>query len=118
MNPFDDPSQRTGFEDDDVGPLAEDEVWSSGEGEFSSEEPSEPRAGKRPRGASYGGKYPASRHWMKKTARARTMESNTDLAEYFGQVPAQQQVAICRAYASYLAAQNRGKTAVGKETSK
>jgi len=111
MNPFDDPSQKTtGFEDDDVGDMEEE--WGSSEEGSSGEEPPEPRAGKRPRGASYGGKYPASRRWMKKE---RTT-ANTDLAAYFGNVPAQNQVAICRAYASLLAAQNRGLTAAQKKT--
>jgi hypothetical protein len=111
MNPFDDPSQKaTGFEDDDVGEMEEE--WGSSEEGPSSEEPVEPRAGKRPRGSSYGGKYPASRNWMKK----REAAAQVDLAKFFGNVPAQNQVAICRAYASLLAAQNRGLTAAQKKT--
>lgn len=110
MNPFDDPSQRTGFEDDGEPPSVEE--WEDEEGSSSGEALEEPRAGKRPRGSSYGGKYPASRSWMKKEREA----SNVDLAKFFGRVPAQNQVAICRAYASLLAAQNRGLTAAQKKT--
>jgi len=36
-------------------------------------------------------------------------EGGGDLAEFFGDVDAPQQIAICRAYASYLAAQSRAR---------
>lgn len=37
-------------------------------------------------------------------------QTSTDLARYFGKMPYERQIAICRAYASYLAAQRRGST--------
>nr|WAE42730.1 MAG: hypothetical protein [Cressdnaviricota sp.] len=112
MNPFDDPSQKGSQFDDDGEPPSLEE-WDEEEGSSSGEAMEEPRAGKRPRGSSYGGKYPASRSWMK-TQRAK---AQVDLAAYFGPIPPQQQIAICRAYASLLSAQHRGLTAVQKKTS-
>lgn len=41
----------------------------------------------------------------------RDEDDDPELAEFFGDIPPAQQIAICRAYASYLAAQHRGKIA-------
>lgn len=41
----------------------------------------------------------------------RDEADDPELAEFFGDIPPAQQIAICRAYASYLAAQHRGKIA-------
>jgi hypothetical protein len=115
MNPFDDPSQRTGFEDDE--PIEDDGEPLSVEEEEESSGPDDgydmQMPGKRPRGASYGGKYPASKRWA---AKRKPKVPDTDLAQYFGSIPAEKQIAICRAYASYLAAQHRGSTAAQKKT--
>lgn len=37
------------------------------------------------------------------------LPGNGDLTEFFGDIPPKDQIAICRAYASYLAAQNRAR---------
>lgn len=60
----------------------------------------------------------ASQHRSRRRAReddeddvVRNEVDDPELAEFFGDIPAAQQIAICRAYASYLAAQHRGKIA-------
>jgi len=52
--------------------------------------------------------------WSAKRARVTPKKSpfpagGGDLAEYFGDIEPSQQIAICRAYASYLAAQSRAR---------
>lgn len=98
----------------------DDEPESVGSSESGSAETGAPeqeashRAGKRPR-KSYGGKYPASQHYAKRATLDRD-DHGTDLARFFRGVPHKEQVAICRAYASYLTAQNRGQAAAEKKT--
>lgn len=45
----------------------------------------------------------------KTPAKAPFPRGGGDLAEYFGDIDPAQQIAICRAYASYLAAQSRAR---------
>lgn len=45
-------------------------------------------------------------------------DQDPELAEFFGDIPPAQQIAICRAYASYLAAQHRGKIASSRAGAK
>lgn len=64
-----------------------------------------PRAMKRPRGPS----SPVSEE-QDPELDVKVSATSTDLARYFGNMPYERQIAICRAYASYLAAQRRGST--------
>jgi len=48
-------------------------------------------------------------HVREERKREREAAVNGDLAEYFGDIEPSQQIAICRAYASYLAAQSRAR---------
>lgn len=126
MNPFDEekPAGRSQlprpyqWEEDD-GPDAVEEIDSQEDGGSegpSDEEPMQElahHAGKRPR-SSYASKMPATRHYERGGVLARD-DNGVDLARYFRGVPHKEQVAICRAYASYLAAQNRGQAAAAKK---
>jgi len=53
--------------------------------------------------------------WQAKRKRERDEELH-DLADFFGDVPREKQISICRAYGSYLAALERAAQPVAKRT--
>jgi len=59
-----------------------------------------------------GGKYD---QFVNKQKREREAEMH-DLADFFGNVPREKQISICRAYGSYLAALERAAQPVAKRT--
>jgi len=63
----------------------------------------------------YLGELPGPRAWATKRKRERD-EAFLDLADFFGDVPREKQISICRAYGSYLAALERAAQPVAKRT--
>jgi len=63
----------------------------------------------------YLGELPGATSWAQKRKRERD-EVMLDLADFFGSVPREKQISICRAYGSYLAALERAAATPAKRT--